>query len=95
MLEEYADVLADEPEFLAEISRQVRLVYPLTVLEVIRHEPDNRFVECAVAVPADFIITVNTARGHFDRKAYDGVRVMSPGVWVNSAEAKPFINRLR
>lgn len=94
MLEEYAEVLADEPEFLAELVRRVRLAYPLTVLDVIRHEPDNRFVECALAVPADFIVTVNTARGHFDRKDYDGVRVATPGVWVNSPEARPLIAQI-
>lgn len=94
MLEEYAEVLADEPEFLAELTGRVRLVYPLAVLDVIRHEPDNRFVECALALPADFIITVNTARGHFDRKAYDRVRVATPGAWVNLPEARSLIAQI-
>jgi hypothetical protein len=44
------------------------MCYPLTELSVIRHEPDNRFLECALAADADFIVTVNTAPGHFDRK---------------------------
>ena len=75
MLEEYADVLGDLPDFVAEITESCRLCHPLTELSVIRHEPDNRFVECAFAAGADFIITVNTARGHFDQKQYQSVRV--------------------
>jgi hypothetical protein len=41
----------------------------------IRHEPDNRFLECALAADAEFIVTVNTAPGHFDRKQYQAVTV--------------------
>src|SRR5437660_12293930 len=70
MLEEYADVLGDHPEFVAEIVESFPVCYPLTELSVIRHEPDNRFLECALAASAEFIITVNTAPGHFDRKEY-------------------------
>jgi hypothetical protein len=34
-------------------------------------------------VSADFIITVNTARGHFDQPDYQGVRVITPGAFLN------------
>ena len=34
---------------------------------------DNRFLECALAASAEVIVTVNTARGHFDRKQYQTV----------------------
>jgi predicted nucleic acid-binding protein len=61
ILEEYADVLADHPEFVAEIVESFPVCYPLTELSVIRHEPDNRFLECALAANAEFIVTVNTA----------------------------------
>ncbi len=70
MLEEYADVLADRPDFVAEIVENCRICHPLTELRIIRHEPDNRFVECAFAANADFIVTVNTAPGHFDRERF-------------------------
>jgi hypothetical protein len=49
ILEEYADVLGDHPEFVAEIVESFPVCYPLTELSVIRHEPDNRFLECALA----------------------------------------------
>ena len=67
ILEEYADVLGDHPEFVAEIVESFPVCYPLTELNVIRHEPDNRFLECALAANVEFIVTVNTAPGHFDR----------------------------
>lgn len=57
--------------------------YPLTELAVIRHKPDNRFLECALAVPVDYLVTVNTARGHFDQPDYQGVKVLTPGAFVN------------
>lgn len=94
ILEEYSDVLCDEPEFLGEISERIQLCYPLTRLSVIRHEPDNRFIECALAVKADYLVTVNTARGHFDRKSYDAVQVATPGVFANLDAVQPLIRRL-
>jgi predicted nucleic acid-binding protein len=60
----------------------------------IRHEPDNRFLECALAVSADFLITVNTARGHFDRKDYQGVRVVTPGEFLRLPAVRPLVARL-
>lgn len=85
MLDEYATVLTEEPEVLALIQSLVQPCYPLSPLCVIRHEPDNRFVECALAVNADYLITVNTARGHFDRKFYGETRVVTPGEFLNLA----------
>ena len=53
ILEEYADVLGDHPELVAEIVESFPVCYPLTELSVIRHEPDNRFLECALAASAE------------------------------------------
>ena len=85
ILEEYADVLGDLPEFVAEIIESFPVCYPLTELSVIRHEPDNRFLECALAANAEFIVTVNTAPGHFDRKQYQALNVARPGEFLNVA----------
>ena len=43
------------------VVRELPVCYPLTELSVIRHEPDNRFLEYALAADAEFIVTVNTA----------------------------------
>lgn len=83
MLEEYSIVLADEPELLGLVQDCFEICYPLLTLDCIRHEPDNRFVECPLAVDADFLLTVNTARGHFDRQRYGRARVLTPGAFVN------------
>jgi putative PIN family toxin of toxin-antitoxin system len=77
MIEEYVEVLNGEPDLLTRILDDVQLCHPLTELAVIRHKPDNRFLECALAVEADYLITVNTARGHFDQKNYQTTRVSS------------------
>jgi predicted nucleic acid-binding protein len=94
MLEEYADVLGDRPDFVAEITEACRFCHPLTELRVIRHEPDNRFLECAFAAEADFLITVNTARGHFDQKQYQSVRVVTPGEFLKLPEVSPLLKKL-
>lgn len=86
ILEEYADVQGDHPEFVAEIVESFLVCYPLTERGVIPHEPDNRFLECALAASAEFIVTVNTAPGHFDRKQYQMVGVMRPGEFLNLPE---------
>ena len=93
MIEEYQEVLAEHPEILQRVVSAVELCYPLTELGVIRHKPDNRFLECALAVPADFIVTVNTARGHFDRPDYQGVRVTTPGGFLKLPAAQKLVQK--
>ncbi len=94
ILEEYVDVLSDEPEFLAEMTEKIQICYPLTTLSVIHHEPDNRFIECALAVQADFLITVNTARGHFDQRHYSHTHVFTPGQFVDLDIVQPLLQKL-
>lgn len=94
ILEEYADVLGEHPEFVAEIVESFPVCHPLTELSVIRHEPDNRFLECALAASAEFIVTVNTAQGHFDRKQYQTVSVMRPGEFLNVPEVGRLVKKL-
>jgi len=94
ILEEYADVLGDHPEFVAEIVENFPVCYPLTELSVIRHEPDNRFLECALAANAEFIVTVNTAPGHFDREQYQTVNVARPREFLNVREVGRLVKKL-
>lgn len=93
MIEEYQEVLTAHPEFLQRIVSAIEPCYPLTELEIIRHTPDNRFLECALAVPVDFIITVNTARGHFDHAAYQSVRVTTPGGFLKLPAAQKLVQK--
>ena len=94
ILEEYEHVLGDQPDFVAEIVESCCVCHPLTELHVIRHEPDNRFLECALAATADFIITVNTAPGHFDRTKYEAVRVATPGEFINLSDIGRLVEKL-
>ena len=94
ILEEYGDVLGDDPDLVAEIVESCRVCYPLTELRVIRHEPDNRFLECAFAANAHYIITVNTARGHFDQKRYQSVCVATPGEFLNFDSVSRLVRRI-
>ena len=82
MIDEYAEVLREHTDLLQRVVQRLEVCYPLTELEIVRHKPDNRFLECALAVEADYLVTVNTARGHFDRKDYQGVRVATPSEFL-------------
>ena len=94
ILDEYTDVMSGDEELLAEILDCVHSCYPLTELSVISHEPDNRFVECALATTADYLITVNCARRHFDQPCYGETRVLTPGRFISSAVAVSLLRRL-
>jgi hypothetical protein len=99
MIEEYKEVLSDQPELLQRILSNLELCYPLTELDVIRHKPDNRFLECALAVPVDFIVTVNTARpfrsAGLSRHAHIDAGCICKFAWCAKACAETFWREMR
>jgi putative PIN family toxin of toxin-antitoxin system len=56
-------VRAEIAAFLALVRRVARLAEPIRVLAACRHEADNRFLECAEAAQADYLVTGN--KRHF------------------------------
>lgn len=94
MLEEYSVVLADEPELLALAQDRFRVCYSLVTLDCIKHEPDNRFVECALAIDADYLVTVNIGRGHFDKPAYGRTRIVTPGAFLNLPDVQRLLRNI-
>lgn len=75
MLAEYEEVLG-RPKFkrppylvsalIVALRRKALLVYPKRTLKISLHQPDNRFLECAEAAQADFLITGN--KRHFPNR---------------------------
>lgn len=94
VLGEYQRVLYDHPVLLEQVQERFSLCLPLFTTTAIGHEPDNRILECALACQADYLLTVNTARGHFDRKTYGDVRVVTPGEFLQVTEVKTLLRRL-
>jgi len=47
-----------------------------------------------LAASAEFIVTVNTAPGHFDRKQYQTVSVVRPGEFLNLPEVGRLVKKL-
>ncbi len=78
ILEEYADVLGDHPEFVAEIVASFPVFYPLTELSVIRH---------ALAANAEFILTVNMAPRALRSEAVSSGKRARSGEFLNVPEA--------
>jgi len=47
-----------------------------------------------LAADVDYIITVNTAPGHFDQKQYQTARVVTPGEFLNFDSASKLVRRI-
>ncbi len=74
ILEEYRRVLSyprlkflpqDIERFLAKVVEVAKMVVPTHTVDKCGHEPDNRFLECAEAAGADYLVTGNTR--HFPK----------------------------
>ena len=90
VLAEYEDVLR-RPRFklqphridtaLQAIPKVGHLVEPVNTIAISTHEADNRFLECADAAAADYLVTGNTR--HFPQayKHYDSIRIAMQGVF--------------
>ena len=46
------------------------------------------------AAACEFIVTVNTAPGHFDRKKFQSVSVARPGEFLNVPEIERLVKKL-
>jgi hypothetical protein len=56
--------------------------------------PNNPAALSALAIDADYLVTVNTTRGHFDQPAYGRSRVVTPGTFVNLPAVQPILRKL-
>jgi putative PIN family toxin of toxin-antitoxin system len=88
VLAEYEEVLR-RPRFklqlhrietvLRDIREVARLVHPTRVLAISTHESDNRFLECADAAEADYLVTGNTRhfpQAHGKTKVVTGRQIL-------------------
>lgn len=68
-------------EFLTLLHEESRVVEPAERLQVSPDEPDNRYIECAVAGGADYLVT-----GHklhlLPIGEYQGVQIVSPATFL-------------
>jgi len=91
ILEEYADVLARRElriskglrlQLLQLIRNRSTTIIPRYSLEVTSDPDDNRFIECANAARADYLITGNLK--HYPR-FWKGTKVISPREFIEMA----------
>ncbi len=67
------------------LRRQAAWIEPKLRLDVCPDSDDNRFLECAVAGNADYLVTKNIR--HFPYKNYENVRVVRIKKFLNALEA--------
>jgi putative PIN family toxin of toxin-antitoxin system len=69
---------------LGDIGAASRLVRPHRALMEAKHEPDNRFLECAVAAHADYLVTGN--KKHFP-KDWEPARIVNAREFIDQTAA--------
>jgi uncharacterized protein len=62
--------------FLSDLKRAAIMVHPTLHLTNALDEPDNRFLECAVAAKAEYLVTGN--KSDFPFQKFRGTRIVSP-----------------
>jgi putative PIN family toxin of toxin-antitoxin system len=67
--------------FLALLGEEGFVVEPVEKLHVSPDETDNRYIECAVAGGADYLVTGHK-RHLLPIGAYQGIRIVSPAVFL-------------
>jgi predicted nucleic acid-binding protein len=65
---------------LGDIGAASRLVHPRRALMDAKHEPDNRFLECALSVRADYLVTGN--KKHFP-KNWEPARIVNAREFIS------------
>lgn len=61
--------------FLSLVEQRGHRIQPTLTLDACSHAPDNRFLECAVAAQAEYLVTVNIQ--HFPAE-FRGVKTVLP-----------------
>jgi putative PIN family toxin of toxin-antitoxin system len=65
-------------EALVELDALASLINPtIRLAQILRHDPDHRILECALAASADFLVT-GDKRHLLPLGAFRGVRIVSP-----------------
>lgn len=77
----------EKETFLKNVSRVASFIEPKQRITIIKADPpDNRFLECAVEVRADYIITGDTHLKSL--KKYSETKIVSPSEFLKIWEAK-------
>jgi putative PIN family toxin of toxin-antitoxin system len=79
--------LHEERERILHILRlQADWIEPALHLDVCSDTSDNRFLECAVAGKADYLVTKNIR--HFPPKEYQGIKIVRVRVFLEALEKR-------
>lgn len=68
---------------ISKIKRNSISVVSVARINRVKDEADNRFLECALAAEADFIITGN--KNHFYFSEFRGIKIVSPREFIEIA----------
>lgn len=75
-------------ELILGLEKHATQVFPLASLYVVKGDPDdNKFIECAVAGGADFIISGD--KHLLALGSYDGIQIVTPAMFVAYLEQHP------
>ena len=75
---------AEKQRVLEILRLQSEWIEPAFQLQVCSDQSDNRFLECAIAGQADYLVTKNIR--HFPPKVYDNVKIVRVRVFLEVLE---------
>lgn len=75
---------AEQTRILETLRLQSEWIVPTFELAVCKDKSDNRFIECAVAGNADYLVTKNIR--HFPYKEYAGVKIVRIREFLDALE---------
>ena len=73
--------------FLRDLRTVAIVVFPMSQIHAAPHEPDNRFLECAQAARAQYLVTGN--KKHFPFSVFQGTHVVSPSEFARIVTKQP------
>ncbi len=96
ILNEYEKVLAyphlgvatcERQQFIALLKKAAYSVTPTQNIAVVRDPSDNKFLECAVAGQADYLVSSDPDL--LDLREYQGIHILSPAAFLEQVQHEP------
>jgi len=71
---------SEKQEFLSIITTEFHVLQPETSVEICRDPDDNKFLECAIAADADYIVSGDDDL--LELEGFEAASIVSPGTFI-------------
>jgi len=71
---------SEKQRFLSQVATEFHIVQPETSVEVCRDPDDNKFLECALAADASYVVSGDDDL--LDLEEFEGIQIVSPSTFL-------------